>query len=145
MISIKRDEVEFALSKRTMKKCRFPRLFFAAIFAFVLAFPVVKAIGGGTCLLNPEPFRLQSDTIRWSIKMNSGGEYIQGLRWSTTMIDSISIVEQPKLGRLLVQGPSFRYFSNPGERGTDSFKLSITGTSLRMKGVSLIEVDVAIQ
>jgi hypothetical protein len=48
------------------------------------------------------------------------------------------------LGRLLLEGPSFRYFSNPGAHGTDSFKLSITGSSLRQKGTSSIEVDVAV-
>jgi hypothetical protein len=105
---------------------------------------VAKARAGGNCLLHPEPFRLQSDTVHWSIKINAGAECIQGLRWSIIMIDDISIVDHPKLGRLLVQGPSFRYFSNPGARGTDSFKLSIKGTSLRISGVSTIDVDVAI-
>jgi hypothetical protein len=100
---------------------------------------------GGNCLLHPQPFRLQSDTVHWSVKIISGGECIQGLRWSTIMIDDISIADQPKLGRLSLQGPSFRYFSNPGARGTDSFKLSVAGTSLRLRGVSSIEVDVTVQ
>jgi hypothetical protein len=99
----------------------------------------------GGCLLHPEPFLLQSDTVHWSVKINSGAECVQGLRWSTMMIDDISILDQPKLGRLVLQGPSFRYFSDPGARGTDSFKLSITGTSLRLKGNSVIEVDVTVQ
>jgi len=100
---------------------------------------------GGACLLHPEPFKLQSDKVRWSVKIASGGECIQGLRWSTIMIENISITEQPKAGRLLVQGPSFRYFSNPGTRGTDSFKLSISGSSLRINGTSEIEVEVTSQ
>jgi hypothetical protein len=95
-------------------------------------------------MLHPDPFRLKSDTIHWSMKINSGAECIQGLRWSTIMIDTISIDDQPKLGRLLLEGPSFRYFSNPGAHGSDSFKLSITGSSLRVNGTSSIEVDVAI-
>jgi hypothetical protein len=60
------------------------------------------------------------------------------------MIDDISIIDQPKVGRLLLQGPSFRHFSNPGAQGTDYFKLSIGGTSLRPRGTSLIEVDVTV-
>jgi len=111
----------------------------------LLISPTTAAFAGGTCLLRPEPFKLRSDTVRWSIKINSGGECIQGLRWSTIMIESISVTEQPKQGRLLVQGPSFRYFSNPGTRGPDSFKLSISGTSLRMSGTSSIEVEVTSQ
>jgi hypothetical protein len=34
------------------------------------------------------------------------------------MIDNISIIDQPRLGRLLLRGPSFRYFANPGVQGT---------------------------
>jgi len=60
----------------------------------------------------------------------------------SALVNNISIADRLKLGRPLLQGPSFRYFSNPGARGTDSFKLSIAGTSLRLHGVSSIEVDV---
>ena len=115
------------------------------LLRFVLMWSPIQAQAGGNCLLHPEPFRLQSDTIHWSVKINSGAECIQGLRWSTIMIDDISIADQPKLGRLSLQGPSFRYFSNPGARGTDSFKISIAGTSLAQKGVSSIEVDVTVE
>jgi hypothetical protein len=116
-----------------------------ALLGFVLVWSPAPALAGGNCLLHPDGFRLRSDTVHWSIKIDSGAECIQGLRWSTIMIEDISIVDQPKLGRLLVQGPSFRYFSNPGAQGTDSFKLSISGTSLRLKGASIIEVDVTIR
>jgi hypothetical protein len=111
---------------------------------FLMSWPGA-ALAGGTCLLHPEPFKLKSDTVRWSIKISSGGECIQGLRWSTLLIENISVTEQPKSGRLLVQGPSFRYFSNPGTRGIDSFKLAISGTSLRISGTSVIEVEVTSQ
>jgi len=122
---------------------RFRKLFVAFVCA-MSALPATTAKSGGVCLLHPEPFRLRSDAVHWSMKVKAGGECIQGLRWSTIMIDDIVIAEQPKLGRLLLEGPSFRYFSDPGAHGTDTFKLSITGTSLRQKGISSIEVDVAV-
>jgi hypothetical protein len=122
-----------------------PTVLSSALLGFVLAWSPTLALAGGNCLLHPDAFRLQSDTVHWSVKIESGGECIQGLRWSTIMIENISIIDQPKLGRLLLQGPSFRYFSNPGaQQGTDSFKLSISGTSVRLKGTSLIEVVVAV-
>lgn len=126
-------------------KCRSVPSILKSILTCSLMSAPVAAMAGGTCLLHPQPFKLQSDTVRWSIKINAGGECIQGLRWSTIMIDTISVTEQPKAGRLLIQGPSFRYFSDPGARGADSFKLSISGTSVRVKGTSSIEVDVASQ
>ncbi|WFU70952.1 hypothetical protein [Bradyrhizobium sp. CB2312] len=112
-------------------------------FVLVLALSPTAALAGGTCLLHPEPFKLQSDTVRWSIKIASGGQCIQGLRWSTIMIDHIAITEMPKSGQIIIQGPSFRYLSNQGARGSDSFKLSITGSSMRISGNSSIEVEVS--
>jgi len=116
----------------------------ATLLGLALAWSPIPADAGGTCMLHPDGFRLQSDTLHWTIKIHSGAECIQGLRWSTIMIDSISIDEAPKMGRLLLEGPSFRYFSNPGAHGTDSFRISISGSSLRQKGTSSIEVEVAV-
>ncbi|WP_369725998.1 hypothetical protein AB8Z38_15730 [Bradyrhizobium sp. LLZ17] len=99
------------------------------------------ALAGGTCILHPQPFRLRSDTIRWSIKIKSGEQCIQGLRWSTIMIDKVSIVEPPKAGRLIVEGPSFRYFADSAG-SSDYFKIEIAGTSLHVTGASALEVDV---
>jgi hypothetical protein len=100
---------------------------------------------GGTCILHPQPFTLRSDTVRWSIRIKPGSECIQGLRWSTIMIDNISIIEPPKSGRLVIQGPAFRYFLSADAQGSDSFKITISGTSLRMTGTSSIEVDITSQ
>ncbi|MCP3472137.1 hypothetical protein NLM33_17630 [Bradyrhizobium sp. CCGUVB1N3] len=61
------------------------------------------------------------------------------------MIDKIIVVEEPKAGRVIIAGPSFRYLSNPGSHGSDSFKLVISGSSLRISGTSSIEVDVTSQ
>ncbi|WP_050032373.1 hypothetical protein [Bradyrhizobium sp. LTSP857] len=113
------------------------------IFALLVTVLPVATLAGGTCLLHPEPFKLQSDTVHWSVKIASGGQCIQGLRWSTIMIDHIAITEMPKSGQLMIQGPSFRYLSNQGARGSDSFKLSITGTSMRVAGSSSIEVEIS--
>jgi len=96
-------------------------------------------------MLRPDAFLLRSDTVRWSIRIRSGDECIQGLRWSTLMIDGVSVAEQPKLGRLMLSGPSFRYISTPGALGADRFTLKVDGASLRVKGSSLIEVDVSVE
>src|SRR4030088_2391134 len=127
-----------------MKRCPV-RIAARTVMTLAVVSSPAAALAGGTCLLHPEPFKLQSDTVCWSIRIVPGGECIQGLRWSTIMIENISVTEQPKSGRVLVQGPSFRYFSNPGAHGTDSFKISISGASLRVRGSSSIEVDITSQ
>ena len=50
----------------------------------------------GTCLLHPEPFRLQSEHGSLVSQDHLGSECIQGLRWSTIMIDSIAVTDSQK-------------------------------------------------
>lgn len=123
-------------------RCKLIQKVYTIVAALFFVLWPVAALAGGACLLHPEPFKLRSDTVRWLIKIKPGNQCIQGLRWSTIMIENIAIIEEPKSGRLLVQGPAFRYFSNPGAVGNDSFKISITGTSMRINGTSSIEVEV---
>lgn len=98
----------------------------------------------GDCLSRPEIFRLQSETVQWSMVIARGDECIQGLRGKTMILESVTVVEQPKKGRVVVQGPSFRYFAGP-EAGMDSFKLVVVGSSMRMNGTSMISVEVQVR
>jgi hypothetical protein len=98
----------------------------------------------GDCLSRPEIFRLQSETVQWSMVIARGDECIQGLRGKTMILESVTVVEQPKKGRVVVQGPSFRYFAGP-EAGIDSFKLVVVGSSMRMNGTSMISVEVQVR
>jgi hypothetical protein len=100
-------------------------------------------IAGG-CVSSPDSFRLQSDTVQWSMVIARGDECIQGLRGKTMLLETVSVVEQPKTGRIILQGPSFRYFAGP-EAGLDSFRLVIVGSSLRMNGTSTVNVEVQIR
>jgi hypothetical protein len=56
-----------------------------------------------------------------------------------------AIVQPPKSGRLVIQGPSFRYFADADGTGSNSFKIAISGTSLHLNGTSSIEVDITSQ
>src|SRR5947208_3661901 len=94
------------------------------------AFAPTLAIAGD-CLSHPAPFQLQSDTVQWLMVIARGDECIQGLRGKTMILESVSIVEPPKRGRVVLQGPSFRYSAGP-EAGSDSFQLVIVGSSMRM-------------
>jgi hypothetical protein len=98
----------------------------------------------GNCLSHPESFRLQSDMVRWSMVIARGDECIQGLRGKTMVLESVSVVEQPKSGRVALQGPSFRYYASP-EAGADSFTLMVAGSSMRMNGTSTVRVEVEVR
>jgi hypothetical protein len=98
----------------------------------------------GNCLSRADPFRLDSDTVQWSVVIARGDECIQGLRGKTMILESVSVVEQPKAGRVVIQGPSFRYFAGP-EAGSDSFSLGVVGSSMRMNGTSTVRVNVQVR
>jgi hypothetical protein len=110
--------------------------------ALVLVQGVTMARAG--CLVRPEQYRLQSDTVHWSISLAAGTQCLQGLRGNTIVLEDVSIVDQPTTGNLTVVGPSFRYLANRAQ-GTDSFRLMLTGTSLHVRGYSYVTVDVTIQ
>ena len=115
-------------------------LFSAGLFC---ALAPTMAIAGD-CLSHPAPFRLESDTVQWTMVIARGDECIQGLRGKTMILESVSVVEQPKTGRVVLHGPAFRYFAGP-EAGSDSFRLAIVGSSMRMKGISTVAVEVQVR
>jgi hypothetical protein len=109
-----------------------------------LALTQTTAVARSGCLPRPELFKLESDTVHWSMVIGAGSECVQGLRGKTMLLEDVSIVDQPKTGRLVLEGPAFLYSAN-AVPGADSFKLSVTGTSARIHGNSFIVVDVAVQ
>jgi hypothetical protein len=96
------------------------------------------------CLSHPAPLRLESDTVQWSMIIARSDECIQGLRGQTMIFESASIVEQPKTGRVVLQGPSFHYYAG-AEAGPDSFGLLVAGTSMRMRGTSTVKIVVQVR
>jgi hypothetical protein len=122
-------------------KRRSVRTVFAAGLLWALATTMAVT---GNCLSRADPFRLQSDTVQWSVVIARGDECIQGLRGKTMILESVSVIEQPKTGRVVLNGPSFRYSAGP-EVGPDSFRLMIVGSSMRMNGTSTVWVEVQVR
>ena len=115
------------------------------IFASALLSAVVPRIAvAGDCVSHPGPLRLESDTVQWSIVIARGDECIQGLRGKTMIFESVSAIEQPKTGRVVLQGPSFHYYAG-ADAGSDSFRLQVVGSSMRMHGTSTVDVVVQVR
>lgn len=72
-----------------------------------------------------------------------GADCIQGLRWSTMQIYSVSIAEKPKNGELVLEGPGFRYFAKADITGTDSFALIVAGKNRHDQVSSAIQITVS--
>jgi hypothetical protein len=116
-------------------------MFSPLVFFWALAPTMAIA---GDCLSRPAPFQLRSDTVQWSMVVARGSECIQGLRGKSMIFESVSVLEPPKTGHIVLQGPSFRYSAGP-EVGSDSFKLVVAGSSMRMNGTSTVMVEVQVR
>lgn len=95
------------------------------------------------CLRDNKPYKLAGDTIEWSMTIGPGADCIQGLRWSTMQIYSVSVVEKPESGELVMVGPGFRYFAKPDFSGTDKFTLVVVGKNRHDEGTSTVQITVS--
>ena len=95
------------------------------------------------CLKDNQAYKLAGDTIAWSMTIAPGDDCMQGLRWSTMQIYSVSIAEKPKSGGLVLVGPGFRYFAKPDFNGIDSFILVVVGKNRHEEGSSTVEITVS--
>jgi hypothetical protein len=90
-----------------------------------------------------KPYKLAGDTMEWSMTIAPGADCIQGLRWSTMQIYSVSISEKPSNGELVLVGPGFRYFAKPDFSGTDKFTLVVVGKNRHDEGTSTVQVTIS--
>jgi hypothetical protein len=118
------------------------RIFSACIVLSLIAVQAIPNLASaGECIRRPDRFELRSDTAYWTITIGVGGECLQGLRGRAMLLDSVRVVEPPKTGLITISGPSFRY-SAPATPGSDSFKLEVSGEDRRIRGKSIIQVEV---
>jgi hypothetical protein len=119
------------------------KLHIIPIIAGLLVAFSFSAQASPSCLKEKTPFTLSEDTMTWKMTIAPGAECIQGLRWSYMQIYNVFVVSGPTKGRLVMVGPGFRYYANPGEHGADKFTLLISGKNRRDVGKSTLEVQIA--
>ncbi|QPF95333.1 hypothetical protein IC761_27695 [Bradyrhizobium commune] len=115
----------------------------STVAALTLLSSATSALATPNCLRDNKPYRLAGDTIEWSMTIAPGANCIQGLRWSTMQIFSVSVVEKPKNGDLLMVGPGFRYFARSDFTGTDKFTLVVVGKNRHDEGKSTVQITVS--
>lgn len=95
------------------------------------------------CMRDIKPYKLAGDTMEWAMTITPGADCIQGLRWSTMQIYSVSVAEKPKNGELVLVGPGFRFFAKPDFSGTDTFTLVVVGKNRHDAGTSTVQVTIS--
>jgi hypothetical protein len=126
------------LKLRTLPTAAATSIVCAAVFAIS-----INSAQALSCL-TPAPFAL-TEPAYWSIALPSGVECKQELRYPPLVIEDVTIITPPRNGRLIVEGPSFRYLPNLESQGPDAFVLSVSGSNGRVNDSTFIYVDVMVR
>jgi hypothetical protein len=109
-----------------------------------LVFLVVLSNFVDACALKGPQYRLESDTVSWSLEINGSDDCIRGVRFNNVVVDTLRIVSRPKIGDVTLLGSGFAYKAPSDFHGRDSFSLMISGTANKISGSSTIEVVVTV-
>jgi Bacterial Ig domain len=104
----------------------------------------VPALADSCIFSAAPPFQLSSDAVDWTMQISSGRSCTRGLKLGTVNISDVKLIAPPKSGQVAIQGPSFSYTAKPDFQGEDDFTLQVSGTIVRMRGVSDVKVTVSV-
>ena len=105
----------------------------------------VRPPSAETCRISSAPrFQLNSDAVEWTLQIVSGQTCLRGLNHGVIRIDGVKLVSPPRSGQVTVKGPGFSYQANSNFEGQDAFILQVSGTSVRTRGTSDINVAVSV-
>ena len=98
-----------------------------------------------SCLFSAAPpFQLSSDAIEWTMQIASGTTCTRGLKLGSTNIKDVKLIAPPQSGKVDIQGPSFSYTAKADFQGQDEFTVQVSGTVVRIAGISDVKVTVSV-
>ena len=129
---------------RGRKGCVTGQMWLGIISSATMLFLAAPAFADA-CLFQPRrPFQLSSDTVEWSMLIASGRTCTQGLRFGSINITSVKLIAPPQSGKVDIKGPSFSYAAKADFQGQDQFTIQVSGTVVRIAGVSDVKVTVSV-
>ena len=98
-----------------------------------------------SCLFSAAPpFQLSSDAVEWTMQIASGTTCTRGLKFGSANVTDVKLIAPPQSGKVDIKGPSFSYTAKEDFRGQDEFTVQVSGTMVRIAGVSNIKVRVSV-
>jgi hypothetical protein len=114
------------------------------IFSVTMLFLPAPAFADSCLFSAAPPFRLSSDTVEWTMQIASGRTCTRGLKLGPTNITAVKLIAPPQSGKVVIEGPSFSYAAKADFQGQDEFTVQVSGTAVRIAGVSEIKVTVSV-
>jgi hypothetical protein len=97
-----------------------------------------------SCLFSAAPrFQLSSDAVEWAMQIASGTTCTRGLKFASANITDVKLIAPPQSGKVDIKGPSFSYTAK-GDFQQDEFTVQVSGTMVRIAGVSDVKVTVSV-
>lgn len=99
------------------------------------------------CHVDTPRYRLQDDTVSWSMTIPDGRSCIHGTRFGNIQFGSLKLTSPPHFGQVVLQVPAFsafKYSPSVGFQGQDAFSLTVVGAVRGTRGSSTIEVNVSV-
>jgi hypothetical protein len=117
------------------------------VYLIILASLVLETLPAhaGDCVVNGPAPRLDSQPVEWTFVIASGQSCIRGLRSGAMQLDSVYLSSPAKAGEATVQGYSFTYRAPRDFKGEDSFSVTMSGANRRIRGSSIIQVNVFVR
>jgi hypothetical protein len=91
------------------------------------------------CPVDAPRYRLQNDTVSWSMTILNGHSCVHGIRFGNIQLDSVKLTSPARFGEVALQ-----YSPSAGFHGQDAFSLTVVGALRRTRGSSTIEVNVSV-
>jgi hypothetical protein len=111
--------------------------------ATVLLF-ALPALADSCLFSDAPPFQLSSDAVEWTMQIASGTTCTRGLKFRSTNIKDVKLIVPPQSGKVDIKGPSFSYTAKADFKGQDEFIVQVSGTMVRIAGVSDVKVTVSV-
>jgi Bacterial Ig domain len=104
----------------------------------------VSALADACVFSAAPPFQLKSDAVDWAMQIASGTSCTRGLKLGPMTVSDVKVAAPPQSGQIVIKGPGFSYTAKPDFQGQDVFTLQVSGTMVRIAGVSDIKVTVSV-
>jgi hypothetical protein len=114
------------------------------LISSVTIFFAVPAFADSCLFSDAPPFQLSSDAVEWTMQIASGTTCTRGLKFRSTNIKDVKLIVPPESGKVDIKGPSFSYTAKADFRGQDEFTIQVSGTMVRIAGVSDVKVKVLV-
>ena len=78
------------------------------------------------------------------MQIASGTTCTRGLNLRLINIKDVKLIAPPQSGKVEIKGPSFSYTAKADFQGQDEFAVQVSGTMVRIAGVSDVKVTVSV-